>query len=204
MDKVFSNFSLYDSFAYLLVGAISILVVGFDARYFFQLNFLTADFFSVTAVVVIAYFLGHIIQAIANVITSTPVLGSCLREAKVNFSTEDKEILSDARTYFRREKASDAEAFRYCMIFANANDIAGQVKSFNAYYSLCRGWFVIFFLESVFLLIATTKFNTASTWLFFALSVIIAILTQRRAKRFWNYFRQKVFETFVVASTKTN
>jgi hypothetical protein len=56
MDKVFSNFSIYDSFAYLLVGAMFILVAGFDAHDFFQLNFVTADFFSATAVVVVAYF----------------------------------------------------------------------------------------------------------------------------------------------------
>lgn len=186
-----------------MVGAVAILVLGFDANYFFHAASVGIDFFSVTASIVIAYFLGHIIQAIANVITATPGLKKILQEEKGNYSSEDKRILDGARARFHREQATDAEAFRLCMIFANAHDIADQVKSFNAYYSLCRGWFVVFFLQSLFLIGTFIASATSIKLLLLLLSTAIALLTRRRAKRFWNYFRQKVLETFVVVTATT-
>jgi hypothetical protein len=198
MDKTFSSFSLYDNFAYLLVGAILIALIGFDARYFFHFNLITADFLGVTTSIVVAYFLGHVVQALANIITATPILGKLLREGKAEFSSEDKEILNDARAYFHREKANDAETFRLCTMLTTANDVAGQIKPFNAYYSLCRGWFVVFLLQSAFSVFALIEFPSTLGWLTLFVSIIIAILMQRRAKRFWNYFRRKVFETFII------
>lgn len=198
MDKAFSSLNLYDNFAYLFVGAIFIAVIGFDARYFFNLNFITTDFLSVTATIIFAYFSGHVVQAFANVITATPILSRLLRENKSGFSAEDKEILGEAKTYFNREKASDAEAFRLCMMFATANDIAEQIKPFNAYYSLCRGWFMVFFLQIIFSIYAVVQFHSTLSWLSLITATVIAILMRQRSKRFWNYFRQKVFETFVI------
>jgi len=83
-------------------------------------------------------------------------------------------------------------------MFASAKDITGQVQAFNSYYSLYRGWLIVFILEALFLLYLLISNYDWKTLLLFITSVFLAIIFYRRSKRFWNYTRNKVLETFIV------
>ncbi len=200
-QKIFSKFNVYDQIGYLMVGAIAILVVIFDAVYFFGFSVPNSSLENFLIWLVIAYFIGHLLQGIANLINNIPLLRYFILENKTDFNEKEKEILEQARSYFGLEKQDNSKLWNFCYMLASAKDITGQVQSFNAYYSLYRGWLVIFLSESIFLLGHIIFFFNYPKLYLLLLSVFLVIIFYRRSKRFWKYTRDKVLETFVVVKT---
>lgn len=192
-NKILSKFNIYDQIGYLLVGSIALLVVIFNLFLFrkggFIPDFTTQNFL---AWFIVAYFLGHTMQAIANVF---------VKENKTDFSDSEKKILEKAKEYFKTDKQSLSEIYLLCYMLSFAKDITGQIQSFNAYYSLYRGWFMVFALNSLFAI-----FQVFLNWfsflyvLIFAFSVLLAWLFYKRSKRFYFYLRGKTLQTFIIIS----
>jgi len=113
-NKIFSKFNLYDQIGYLMVGAVVLLLLVFNASYFFKLlpRRFNLDTFLVWFIV--AYFLGHLIQGIANLINSIKLLRFLLPEDKENFDDKQKEVLGQAKEYFELQNKTKVD----CGIFA--------------------------------------------------------------------------------------
>ncbi len=143
--------------------------------------------------VIVAYLFGHVLQAISNIF---------VKENKVNFSDSEKEILERASAYFNVTKQTWGEVYSLCYMSSSAKDITGQVQSFNAYYSLYRGWMIVFGLNSISMLILSIIHWFSFSYLsLFILSVILTWLFYNRSKRFYNYSRGKTLQTFLLNIT---
>lgn len=190
-QQIFSKFNVYDQIGYLLVGSIGLLVIYLDT---ILLNYKFPKFDLKTAIIwlIVAYFLGHIIQAVANVI---------IREKKEDFNKQEKRILKIAEEFFGMKELSDGEIWNLCYMTALAKDISGQVSSFNAYYSLYRGWLMIFTIESVFLLVCVILFFSLPTLIWLIVSFLLVVLFYRRSKIFYKYLRAKALQTFLIIKT---
>lgn len=197
-QKVFSRFNVYDQIGYLMVGAVALLLLVFNASYFFQATIPPFSLDTFLAWFVVAYFAGHLIQGIANLINSIKPLRFLVREDKEDFDDKQKEVLQQAKEYFGLQKQDENRLWNICYMFASAKDITGQVQAFNSYYSLYRGWLIAFILESLFLLYFLISVHDWKTLLLFLISVFLSIIFYRRSRRFWNYTRNKVLETFIV------
>lgn len=197
-QKIFSKFNIYDQIGYLMVGAIALLVFVFNGVYFFKLAIPVFDINTFLIWFIAAYFLGHLIQGIANIINSIKPLRFLVPEDKENFDDKQKEVLQQAKEYFGLQKQDGNKLWNFCYMFASAKDITGQVQAFNSYYSLYRGWLMIFILESLFLLYLSISAYDWKTLLLFLASVFLTVIFYRRSKRFWNYTRNKVLDTFVI------
>lgn len=197
-NKIFSKFNLYDQIGYLMVGAVILLLIVFDAFYFFQATIPPFNLDTFLVWFVMAYFAGHLMQGIANLINSIKPLRFLIREDKENFDEKQKEVLQQVKEYFGLQKQDENKLWNFCYMFASAKDITGQVQAFNSYYSLYRGWLVAFILESLFLLFFLISAYDWKTLLLFLTSGFLAIIFYRRSRRFWNYTRNKVLETFIV------
>jgi len=189
--QIFSKFNVYDQVGYLLVGSIGLLVMYLDTV---LLNYEFPKFDLKTAIIwlVVVYFLGHIIQAVANVI---------IREKKEDFNKQEKRILDIAEEFFGIKELSDGEIWNLCYMTTLAKDITGQISSFNAYYSLYRGWLMIFAIESVFLFIYVILFFSLPSLIWLIVSFLLAVLCYWRSKRFYRYLRTKVLQTFLIIKT---
>lgn len=189
--QLFSKFNVYDQIGYLLVGSIGLLVMYLDTV---LLNYEFPKFDLENAIIwlIVAYFLGHIIQAVANVI---------IKEKKEDFNEQEKRILDIAEEFFWIKELSDREIWDLCYMTTLAKDITGQISSFNAYYSLYRGWLMIFTIESVFLLVYVILFFSLPTIIWLMVSFLLAVLFYRRSKRFYKYLRAKVLQTFLIIKT---
>lgn len=187
-QEMFSKFNVYDQIGYLLVGSIGLLVIYLDAV---LLNYGFPKFNLTTAVIwlIVAYFLGHIIQAVANVF---------IKEKKSGFEEREKKILDIAKEFFGVKELSDDEAWDLCYMTALAKDVTGQIGSFNAYYSLYRGWLIIFMFESAFLLMSLIFFFKWIIIVWLVISLVLVVLCYRRSKRFYRYLRTKVLQTFII------
>lgn len=189
MNNFGLKFNIYDHIGYLVVGAVGILL------FYFNLTLLNITWFSKFDLsifiiwVIIAYFVGHLIQAIANIF---------VKERKKEFSEDEKRILNIARDFFEIKDLSDDEVWNLCYMLGVAKDITGQIQAFNAYYSLYRGWFIVFVGETIFLLGYTFFFFSLKSLVFLVLSELIVFLFFLRMKRFYRYLRNKVFSTFII------
>lgn len=192
-NKIFSKFNIYDQIGYLLVGSVGFIVI--IANLYLIGNSILIPPFNIENFLVwfiIAYFLGHIIQAIANLF---------IKENKTNFSAHEKEILKEAAKYFKVEKYSLNEIYSLCYMLSSARDVTGQVQSFNSYYSLYRGWMIIFIINSIFtLVIFILNWFSLLYLLIFIFSCILVWLFYKRLKRFYLYSRNKVLDTFIILS----
>ena len=197
-QKIFSKFNIYDQIGYLMVGAIALFVLIFNGVYFFHLAIPLFDTSTFLVWFIAAYFFGHLAQGIANLINSIKPLRFLVMENKENFDDKQKEVLQQAKKYFGLQKQDKGRLWNFCYMFASAKDITGQVQAFNSYYSLYRGWLVAFLLESLFLLYFLISVHDRKTLLLFLTSILFTIIFYRRSKRFWNYTRNKVLETFVI------
>lgn len=191
MNNAFSKFNVYDQIGYLLVGAV-VLMLAYINFSVFDISFPDFNLTNLPLWIVVAYFFGHVIQAVANIL---------IREKKEDFSEREKEILDLARKYFGLEKGSDGEIWNLCYMFASAKDISGQIQAFNSYYSLYRGWFIVFALESLLITGYILYSFTLIKVVFLFICSVIAILFYRRLKRFSNYLRIKVLQTFILIKT---
>lgn len=197
-QKVFSKFNIYDQIGYLMVGAVVLLLFVFNATYFFQANLPPFNLDTFLIWFIIAYFSGHLIQGIANLINSIKFLRFLVPEDKGKFDEKQKELLEKAKDYFGLQKQDENRLWNLCYMFASAKDITGQVQAFNSYYSLYRGWLVAFIFESLFLLCFFILTCNQRTLLLLLISIFFAFIFYKRAKRFWNYTRNKVLETFII------
>lgn len=200
MDKqVFSKFNLYDQIGYLMVGSIAIIILVFNVYYFYGIKLLNLDIDTFLIWFIIAYFFGHVIQGITNLISVIPILNILIKEDKKKFSDEEKETLKDAEKYFKIKKQDESKLWSLCYTFSLAKDITAQVQVFNANYSLYRGWLIVFLLQSLFILyqLLFQQYSLQILWLFIG-SIFFTFLFYKRSKRFWNYMRSKVLETFTV------
>jgi len=190
-QQIFSKLNVYDQIGYLMVGSIGLLVIYLDT---ILLNYKFPKFDLKTTVIwfIVAYFLGHIIQAIANVI---------IREKKEDFNKQEKRILDIAEEFFGIKDLSDGEIWNLCYMTALAKDITGQITSFNAYYSLYRCWLMVFTIETVFLIVYVILFFSLPTIIWLIVSFLLVVLFYRRSKRFYNYLRAKVLQTFLIIKT---
>lgn len=188
MNQIFSKFNLYDHVGYLLVGSIALLVAYAD---FVLLDAKFPDFtlINLPLWILVAYFFGHIIQAIANLV---------IKEKKGEFSESEKVILEAGRGYFGLEKAKDGEIWNLCYMLASAKDVTGHVQTFNAFYSLYRGWFVVFAIETLFIVGYTIHSYATTKLIILLFSLALAVLFYRRLRRFNGYFRDKVLQTFIL------
>jgi len=200
-QKIFSKFNLYDQIGYLMVGAIAVLIIVFDAVYFFQASppSFTLDMFVIWLVIV--YFAGHLVQGLSNLINKMPLLKNLIRENKKGFTEEEKEILNKAKEYFKIEKQDDDKLWNICYMLATAKDITGQVQAFNAYYSLYRGWLVVFILQSLFLIYTLVTYFCWPKLVLLFISLFLCYIFYSRSKRFWKYTRRKALETFLIVKT---
>ena len=67
MNNLGLKFNIYDQIGYLLVGAIGLLVIYFNS---ILLDISYSPKFNLSTIIIwtiIAYFLGHLVQAIANI-----------------------------------------------------------------------------------------------------------------------------------------
>ena len=190
-QQIFSKLNVYDQIGYLMVGSIGLLVIYLDT---ILLNYKFPKFDLKTTIIwfIVAYFLGHIIQAITNVI---------IREKKEDFNKQEKRILDIAEEFFGIKDLSDGEIWNLCYMTALAKDITGQITSFNAYYSLYRGWLMIFTIETMFLIVYVILFFSLPTTIWLIVSFLLVVLFYRRSKRFYNYLRAKVLQTFLIIKT---
>lgn len=87
MNQTFSKFNLYDQIGYLLVGSVALLLVYGNSILFG----IKAPDFSLSNSplwLIVSYFVGHLIQAIANTV---------IKEKKEIFTEKEQELLKSAR-----------------------------------------------------------------------------------------------------------
>ena len=189
-NKLFPKFSLYDQIGYILVGSIASLVISFDV--WLLKNWIPKiGGLDLIILVIVVYFLGHLIQSLANLV---------LREKTKDFSEDEKKTLNIAKENYNLKEKTDNEVYRFVSMLSLTRDFSGQVEAFNAYYSLYRGWFITFVGESIFLLyylICVFNFRNVALML---ISIIISILFYLRLKRFYKYCREKTLYTFLIIS----
>lgn len=189
-NKIFPKFSFYDQLGYVLVGSIALFVIFFDI---WIMEYQTPEISGVDlfVLIIIAYFLGHIIQSLANLI---------IKEKRDDFSKEEKEILNIAREKFNLKEKADNEIYRFINMISLGRDFSGQVEIFNAYYGLYRGWLIIFVVQSIFLSGYSTFAFDLRNLIFLIIAVIVATLLYLRMKRFYKYSREKTLQTFLIIS----
>lgn len=183
-QKIFSKFNVYDQIGYLMVVAIPLLLLVFNAAYFFQTTIPLFRLDTFLAWFIVAYFAGHFVQGVANLINEIKLLRFLVPENKEGFNEKQKEILQQAKEFFGLQKQDDNRLWNLCYMFANAKDITGQVQAFNSYYSLYRGWLILFVLESLFLAYFLFSAFSLNVMLLFLASVFLAVIFYRRSKRF--------------------
>lgn len=192
-NRIFSRFDVYDQFGYLFVGGIALVVVALGLFLLEKLRYVEAlSDQSFLVWLVVAYFLGHVMQAVANIF---------IRENKTDFSDSEKETLEEARKYFEEEEKPLEEIYSLCYMVSLARDATGHVKAFKACYGLYRGWTVVFALNSLFMLCAVFRDWPSPTCAsILVVSVLTTVLLYNRSKRFYGYSRRKTLHTFVIAS----
>ncbi|MDK2812420.1 MAG: hypothetical protein PWQ78_630 [Petrotoga sp.] len=189
MNNLGLKFNIYDQIGYLLVGTIGLLIIYFNSI-LLNIYYLPEPNLSVFIVwIVIAYFLGHLIQAMANIF---------VKEKKEDFSESEKQLLNIARDFFEVKNLSDGEVWNLCYMLGVAKDPSGQIQAFNAYYSLYRGWFIVFLAETIFLSGYIFFFFSLKNLTLWVVSGLIAFLFFLRLKRFYYHLKNKVFQTFII------
>jgi len=187
-NKLFSKFSFYDQVGYILVGSIFLLIAFFDV-WLLQYQIPKINGVDLVVLAIIAYFLGHLIQSVANLV---------IKEKEKEFSKQEIEILNIAREKFNLKEKTDNEVYRFCYMLSLSKDFSGQVETFNAYYSLYRGWFIVFVFQTFFLVYHLIVAFNFTNLIFFFISLVITILFCLRLKRFYNYCREKTLQTFLI------
>lgn len=66
-NKLFSKFSFYDQVGFIFVGSIFLLIAFFDA-WLLQYQIPKISGVDLIVLVIVAYFLGHLIQSLANLV----------------------------------------------------------------------------------------------------------------------------------------
>lgn len=182
-----SKFNVYDLFGYILVGGLGLLLLVLDMHLLDLGN--RVPTFSLESLVgwfVVAFFMGHLAQAIAATLS---------RIEKSEFGCFEKRILEQAKDYFKLDHSSLNQVFRLCYMLSLQKDQTGQVLAFNALYGLYRGWQTIFSLQSCFLLVLfLANWFDSAYFVMVILSTVVSLLLYARSRRFFFYFRSKVLQ----------
>ena len=92
MNNLGLKFNIYDHIGYLVVGTVGILLLYFNLTLLNITWFPKFDLSTFIIWVIVAYFAGHLIQAIANIF---------VKERKEEFSDDEKRILNIARDFLK-------------------------------------------------------------------------------------------------------
>ncbi len=217
MKETLSKLSIYDHFGYILVGLYQILLVYLLLCLVKVLNwgdileFIKIE--SSVIILIISYFLGHIIQAVSNLFEG-------LLSKNFSKGEDDKKEKGDDQFAYIYEKAKkffnlpneikQKILFQYCYLYALSNDLGGQIALFNSTYSFYRGLFISSLINFIILLIfglssffiqqmAFLKINFLF-YLFIILNMAIVFLFYNRKERFFKYFGEKVLINFDIIS----
>jgi len=217
MNDLTSKFNLYDHFGYIMVGLYQIFLIFLLLCLLKLLNFVNILEFvkieSSVIILVISYFLGHVIQAISN-------LFEVLLSKKFSKGEEDKKekgndqfayIYEKAKKFFNLPNGLKQKiVFQYCYLYALSKDLGGQIVLFNSSYSFYRGIFISssinfvilltlgvlsFFIEQVAFLKTDILF-----YLLIVSNAAIVFLFYNRKERFFKYFGEKVLINFDIIS----
>jgi hypothetical protein len=200
-QKIFSKLNLYDQMGYLMVGSIALLLYALNSAYFFNVPLPAFNVDSFLIWFIFTYFIGHLIQGIANLINGIPLINFIIRENKQEYDEQDIEILNRAKEYFGLEKQDNNSLWNLCYLLSSAKDITGQIQTFNAFYGLYRGWLVVFIFQSIFLFYRLFVHFSLLILLYFLFSLLISYIFYSRAGRFWKYIKVKVLQNFVILQT---
>ena len=134
-----------------------------------------------------AYFLGHLLQGIHNILS---------KDEFDDFNETESLLLASAKKHFLLHPTTQ-NIFDHMYLYALEKDKSGHIRTFNNFYSLYRGWFMVSLIE--FLFLSTTLLISINIFFHLALlllSIVLIIVFDRRKIRFSKYFRKKVFTTY--------
>lgn len=201
MKDVLNKLNIYDQFGYILVGLFQLMIIYIT--YLIIEDLTINNLFNIELSVIgslgltfICYFLGHIIQALANIFT---------KENKDN-NEFNKDILERGKNFFNLEKSiSNSKVFTYCYLYSLSNDFSGHISLFNSIHSFYRGLYMSASISAVVYLglVIPMKFmkdielySDLWFWIVFLLLVGQAFLFRNRRKRFFKYLGDKTLITF--------
>ncbi len=194
--KLIPKTSLFDQISFLMVGAIATALVAFDLNHYFSIQFPEITFGSAIVWAALAYFAGHFTQVTSNFIAKIPILSLLKWENRLTYMEYEHEILEEMKSYIDvKDKHNERPDFIWnlCYMLAATKDPTGQIEAFAGYYNLYRGWFISFFLEALFLLYMLITVPSRATTVLFIISIVVSVMFYKRAHRFWQYVRDKVF-----------
>ncbi len=201
MKNVIERLNIYDQFGYILVGLYQLIIMYI--AYLIIQGLKISELFSIELNVVsslvitfICYFLGHIIQALANIFT---------KENKDN-NEFNQEILENGKVFFGLDdNIPNSKVFNYCYLYSLSNDISGHISLFNSLHSFYRGLYMSALISSIFfffILILSFFLKDfliySNLWFWITLILLIGqtILFRNRRKRFFKYLGDKTLITF--------
>ncbi len=217
MNDLTLKFNLYDHFGYIMVGLHQILLIFLLLCLLKLLNFVNILEFvkieSSVIILIVSYFLGHIIQAVSNLFDG-------LLSKKFSKGEEDKKEKGNDQFIYIYEKAKkffnlpneikQKIVFQYCYLYALSNDLGGQIALFNSSYSFYRGLFISSSINfAILLILGMSSFFIQQTaflktnflfYLFIILNFAIVFLFHNRKERFFKYFGEKVLINFDIIS----
>lgn len=224
MNKLISKFNLYDHLGYLFVGiyqiiSLYILISITQSKEFPDLSLFIALENSI-GLLIVSYFVGHLVQGISNFFDNLINLNVFRRLFKKVKSENDKKEEAKKQWEFITNKAKDffqlpqnikrSQIFKYCHLYALSNDFSGHVSLFNSMYSFYRGFFISTLLNLLFVLIfwinalIQNQFNTpyiASLFYWFTfIQIFLCWIFKNRKNRFWDYMGEKTLITFDILS----
>lgn len=217
MNDLTSKFNLYDHFGYIMVGLYQIFLFFLLLCILKLLNFVNIlEFVKIESsiiILIISYFLGHIIQAVSNLFEGLLSKNFSKGEDDKKEKGDDQfaYIYEKAKKFFNLPKEIKQKIlFQYCYLYALSNDLGGQIALFNSTYSFYRGLFISSLTNFIILLIlGVSSFFIQQTaflktnflfYLFIISNIAIVFLFYNRKARFFKYFGEKVLINFDIIS----
>ena len=189
MNDFLTKLSIYDQLGYLAVGGLLYVFLLYDQTYVgLNLNKLASSPFSIAIVV---YFLGHMVQAIAQ------------KTGKPTPYIISKSIRKQIGTAVGHVDLSRSQAFQICYLHALTVDKTGHIEIMNARYGLYRGWAIVLTFQAVCCLwiFGYCLLEKTSTYYMLTGCFICAILAwfmANRAARFYQEIGEKTINTFLL------
>lgn len=184
-----------------MTGAVATLLIVMDLIMFTGVGIPEMTLASAAVWIAIAYFVGHLLQMMTNVIRDIRIIPMLNWEMHHKFMPHETQLLDQARTMFKAEHLQIEQLWNLCYMFAASKDTTNQVEAFSAYYNLYRGWFMAFFMQTAVFLFAFVLTRETEGLVLVAVSLAITLLLYRRTKLFFQYLRDKVFGIFTITTT---
>lgn len=186
-----NKFNLYDQIAYILVGGVTIIYSYIGLALLDKSTILPKiDLANSVVWTLGTYYLGHIVQALANIV---------VKENKSDFTTEEKSLLERVKSHFKSESNDYSHIFQLAYQKTLISENSSYIQTFNANYGLYRGWFISTILACIFFLyiLVVNWFSILALSLFISLLLVTYLLHNRRV-RFYNYIRAKVLQNIEI------